>query len=67
LRQSNPGDNGIYLVERGAGELGIKRMRRIVGQEEQSSAWVEAEKKKALADCNAEKMRKLFRKSRRKN
>jgi hypothetical protein len=62
LRQFNPGDNGIYLVERGTGELGIKRMRRIVGQEEQTPAWVEAEKKKALADCNAEKIAKAFQK-----
>ena len=61
LLQFNPGDNGIYLVERGTGELGIKRMRRIVGQEEQTPAWVEAEKKKALADCNAGKIAKAFR------
>jgi hypothetical protein len=60
LLKFNPGDNGIYLVERGTGELGIKRMRRIVGQEEQTPAWVEAERKKALAHCYARKMAEAF-------
>lgn len=62
LKRLDPGDNGIYLVERGAttDPLGIARMRRILRGVEKPADWVAHERCKAEVDPYASGIAEAF-------